>query len=151
MNKLMKSMMMMCALMLLMIGIAQPATAKAATLQDGTYTLPFTVLHASKDQPSKMNDYFVSPGTLKVKDGKKFVSFKVKSSNLVTAIQFERNGVMVDATVLSTNTAENTRVVEFEVGDLSTLLKGKVTIKIPVINYYSTYDIRMSFDTSNIQ
>ncbi|HDR8050506.1 TPA: NEAT domain-containing protein, partial [Bacillus cereus] len=54
-------------------------------------------------------------------------------------------------TVLSENKKDNTRVVEFEVADLSKKLNGKVKINIPIINYNASYDIRFVFDGSSIK
>lgn len=94
--------------------------AKAATqLADGKYNIAFTVWKGDKDESSRMNSYFESPATLTVKDGKQYVSFKVKDSTSIKSLQVEKNGQFVEATVLSENTKENTRVVEFEVADLS--------------------------------
>lgn len=53
--------------------------------------------------------------------------------------------------MLSENTKENTRVVEFEVADLSKKLNGKVEINIPIINYNASYDIRFVFDGNSIK
>ncbi|HDR8185348.1 TPA: NEAT domain-containing protein [Bacillus thuringiensis] len=125
---------------------------KAATkLADGKYNIAFTVWKGDKDESSRMNSYFESPATLTVKDGKQYVSFKVKDSASIKSLQVEKNGQFVEATVLSENTKENTRVVEFEVADLSKKLNGKVKINIPIINYNASYDIRFVFDGNSIK
>ncbi|HHK5536916.1 TPA: NEAT domain-containing protein [Bacillus mobilis] len=125
---------------------------KAATkLADGKYNIAFTVWKGDKDESSRMNSYFESPATVTVKDGKQYVSFKVKDSTSIKSLQVEKNGQFVEATVLSENTKENTRIVEFEVADLSKKLNGKVKINIPIINYDASYDIRFVFDGNSIK
>ena len=42
------------------------------------------------------------------------------------------------------------RVVQFEVSDVNKLVKGHIHIVVPDINYDSSYDIRLQFDTSKI-
>ncbi|HDR7911954.1 TPA: NEAT domain-containing protein [Bacillus wiedmannii] len=125
---------------------------KAATkVADGKYNIAFTVWKGDKDESSRMNSYFESPAKLTVKDGKQYVSFKVKDSTSIKSLQVEKNGQFVEATMLSENTKENTRVVEFEVADLSKKLNGKVKINIPIINYNASYDIRFVFDGNSIK
>ncbi|PFN27221.1 NEAT domain-containing protein [Bacillus cereus] len=125
---------------------------KAATkLADGKYNIAFTVLKGDKDEASRMNSYFESPATLIVKNGKQYVSFKVKDSASIKSVQVEKDGQFVETTVLSENKKENTRVVEFEVADLSKKLNGKVKINIPIINYNASYDIRFVFDENSVK
>ncbi|MDA0175020.1 NEAT domain-containing protein, partial [Solirubrobacter taibaiensis] len=90
--------------------------AKAATkLADGKYNIAFTVWKGDKDESSRMNSYFESPATLTVKNGKQYVSFKVKDSASIKSFQVEKDGQFVETTMLSENKKDNTRVVEFEV------------------------------------
>ncbi|WP_420973662.1 NEAT domain-containing protein [Bacillus thuringiensis] len=126
--------------------------AKAATkLADGKYNIAFIVWKGDKDESSRMNSYFESPATLTVKNGKQYVSFKVKDSASIKSFQVEKDGQFVETTVLSENKKDNTRVVEFEVADLSKKLNGKVKINIPIINYNASYDIRFVFDGNSIK
>ncbi|OON47012.1 NEAT domain-containing protein [Bacillus anthracis] len=126
--------------------------AKAATkLADGKYNIAFTVWKGDKDESSRMNSYVKSPATLTVKNNKKYISFKVNSSSYIKGFQVEKDGQFVETTVLSENKKDNTRVVEFEVADLSKKLNGKVKINIPIINYNASYDIRFVFDGNSIK
>ncbi|AQM48526.1 NEAT domain-containing protein [Bacillus anthracis] len=126
--------------------------AKAATkLADGKYNIAFTVWKGDKDESSRMNSYVKSPATLTVKNNKKYISFKVNSSSYIKGLQIEKDGQFVETTVLSENKKDNTRVVEFEVADLSKKLNGKVKINIPIINYNASYDIRFVFDGNSIK
>ena len=54
------------------VSTLQPLAVQAATqLADGEYSIGFKVLKDASDEVSMMNEYSVSPGTLKVKDGKR--------------------------------------------------------------------------------
>ncbi|UJA81663.1 NEAT domain-containing protein, partial [Bacillus cereus] len=56
------------------VSTLQPLAVQAATqLADGEYSIGFKVLKDASDEVSMMNEYVVSPGTLKVKDGKQKV------------------------------------------------------------------------------
>ncbi|NOU94527.1 hypothetical protein GC093_15060 [Paenibacillus sp. LMG 31456] len=119
------------------------------------YSLNFTALHATKDEVSSMNGYFIKPGKLTVQQGKKKVSFTVNQSTIVPSFKVEQNGALVETAVVSTDTTANTRVVEFEVGDLTALLNAKVHVstKLPNGNPYEMdHSIRLRFDVgSNTQ
>ncbi|KOS00947.1 NEAT domain-containing protein, partial [Paenibacillus polymyxa] len=56
----------------------------ASDLADGTYSINFNALHATKDQSSAMAQYLLSPATLMVSKGQKEVSFTIKDSTTVT-------------------------------------------------------------------
>ena len=57
----------------------------------------------TSDEISKMNEYVISPATLKVKDGKQKVSFTLKNSEWITAFTTEKDGQFVDVSVIEEN------------------------------------------------
>ncbi|TKH19836.1 cell surface protein, partial [Bacillus cereus] len=116
-------------------------TIDPKALKDGEYRIGFKVLKDQTDEISMMNTYTKSPGVLKVKDGKKYVSFTLTNSTWITKFEFEKNGSFVNAKVLSENKEQNTRVVEVEVNDLSKKLNAKVKVDIDSMNYHHFYDI----------
>ena len=63
----------------------------ATQLADGKYNIAFTVWKGDKDESSRMNSYFESPATLTVKNGKQYVSFKVKDSASIKSFQVEKD------------------------------------------------------------
>ncbi|WP_051758948.1 NEAT domain-containing protein [Bacillus manliponensis] len=130
----------------------QPLTVQAATqLADGEYAIDFQVLKDSSDEVSKMNEYTVSPGILKVKDGKQRVSFTLKNSSWITQFQTEKAGNFADVDIVSEDTAADTRVVEFDVEDVAEKLNAKVKVDIPSMGYHHLYDVRIAFDTNSIK
>ncbi|PFT18178.1 cell surface protein, partial [Bacillus thuringiensis] len=120
-------------------------------LKDGEYSIGFKVLKDKTEEISMMNTYTKNPGVLKVKDGKKYVSFTLTNSSWITKFEFEKNGAFVDAKVLGTNKEQDTRVVEVEVADLSKKLNAKVKVDIDSMNYHHFYDIQFAFDKGSIK
>ncbi|NQX59835.1 NEAT domain-containing protein [Paenibacillus qinlingensis] len=90
--------------------------------------LSFSVLHATKDEASSMDRYFVKPGKYSMVNGKARVTLTLKDSTTVPSFKVEKNGVLTETTVLSTDTAANTRVIQFETADLTTLLNAQVHV-----------------------
>lgn len=76
MNKYLKIVVAMCLMIFTFVSTLQPLAVQAATkLVDGEYSIGFKVLKDTSDEESMMNQYSVSPGTLKVKDGKKSILY----------------------------------------------------------------------------
>ncbi|WP_282937977.1 NEAT domain-containing protein [Paenibacillus sp. RC67] len=112
------------------------------------YDMNYTSLHATEDKASTMEKYFGKPGKLKIRQGQRFMSFTITSSSLITSFKVEQNGTLVETTVVSTNKADNKRVVEFPVNDLTQLLKARVHISTVAngSSYEMDHDIRLRFD-----
>ncbi|WP_431086938.1 NEAT domain-containing protein [Paenibacillus sp. 8b26] len=129
----------------LVFAVIAPFSAKAAAV-DGTYAVDYTVLKDQTNETSRLDSYLTKPAQVIVANGKNVVRLTVKSSNLITTFKVEQNGVLQDATVVSTDTANNTRVVEFEVADLNAKVNAYAEITIPVIGYTGKYDVQLQFD-----
>ncbi|KEO77171.1 NEAT domain-containing protein [Paenibacillus polymyxa] len=129
----------------LVFALVAPISAKAA-VADGTYNVDYTVLKDQTNETSRLDSYLTKPAQVTVANGKNVVRLTVKSSNLITTFKVEQNGVLQDATVVSTDTASNTRVVEFEVADLNAKVNAYAEITIPVIGYTGKYDVQLQFD-----
>ena len=151
MNRYLKIVVAMFFMIFTFVSTLQPLAVQATTkLADGEYTIGFQVIKDTSDEISKMNEYVISPATLKVKDGKQKVSFTLKNSEWITAFTTEKDGQFVDVSVIEENKEKNTRVVEFDVADVSNLLKGKVKVDIDMLNYHHVFDVRIKFDVSSI-
>ncbi|WP_277376232.1 NEAT domain-containing protein [Paenibacillus polymyxa] len=129
----------------IVFALMAPLSAKASAA-DGTYNVDYTVLKDQTNETSRLDSYLTKPAQVTVANGKNVVRLTVKSSNLITAFKVEQNGVLQDATVVSTNTANNTRVVEFEVADLNAKVNAYAEITISVIGYTGKYDVQLQFD-----
>ncbi|WP_025685806.1 NEAT domain-containing protein [Paenibacillus maysiensis] len=129
----------------LVFAVIAPFSAKAAAA-DGAYAVDYTVLKDQTNETSRLDSYLTKPAQVIVANGKNVVRLTVKSSNLITTFKVKQNGVLQDATVVSTDTANNTRVVEFEVADLNAKVNAYAEITIPVIGYTGKYDVQLQFD-----
>ncbi|MEK4733781.1 NEAT domain-containing protein [Paenibacillus sp. FSL L8-0641] len=129
----------------LVFALVAPFSAKAAAA-DATYNVDYTVLKDQTNETSRLDSYLTKPALVTVANGKNVVRLTVKSSNLITTFKVEQNGVLQDATVVSTDTASNTRVVEFEVADLNAKVNAYAEITIPVIGYTGKYDVQLQFN-----
>ncbi|WP_249860713.1 NEAT domain-containing protein [Paenibacillus konkukensis] len=119
------------------------------TIPDGEYMIDYTIYKKGTDENSVMYDY-VDPasGKLTVEGGKKYVSFKLKQSAEIKSFQTEQNGALEEAKTVSSDEAGNTRVVRFEVSDLTKRLNGWVKIYwqvTPEFLYDHEYDVELGF------
>ncbi|MCP3808286.1 NEAT domain-containing protein [Paenibacillus sp. Lou8.1] len=121
-------------------------------LADGTYSINFNALHATKDQASAMAQYLLSPATLTVSKGQKEVSFTIKDSTTVTEFKTEQNRTLTDADIVSEDKTANTRIVKFKVADLDAILNAQVHVSTtyPGGVYEMDHKLRLQFDRSSI-
>lgn len=131
--------------------IVLPANAAHAALANGTYSVDYKVRADGSTSTSRLDSYVVKPATVTVTSGVTKARITITSSNLITAFKVEQNGQLVDAAVVSTNTANNTRVVEFPVSNLDATINAYAEIKIPVINYTGKYNVDLKFDSSSAE
>ncbi|WP_283748896.1 NEAT domain-containing protein, partial [Bacillus cereus] len=151
MNRYTKIIVAMFLMIFTFVSTLQPLVVQAATkLADGEYSIGFKVLKDTSDEESMMNQYSVSPGTLKVKDGKKKVSFTLTNSSWITKFETEKAGKLVATNVISEDKEKDTRVVEFDVEDVEKVLNAKVKVDIDFLNYHHEYDVRIAFDQNSI-
>ncbi|PFR93986.1 cell surface protein [Bacillus cereus] len=151
MNRYTKIIVAMFLMIFTFVSTLQPLAVQAATkLADGEYSIGFKVLKDTSDEESMMNQYSVSPGTLKVKDGKKKVSFTLTNSSWITKFETEKSGKLVATNVISEDKEKDTRVVEFDVEDVEKVLNAKVKVDIDFLNYHHEYDVRIAFDQNSI-
>ncbi|MBC1736172.1 heme uptake protein IsdC [Listeria seeligeri] len=118
-------------------------TAQAA-LQDGSYSVNYTVLQGDSDSVSMANDYFDKPATVKVEGGKTTINLHVNHSKWITGLWVEGSAV----SVISNSTANDTRQVQFPVSTLSSPVSAKIKVDIDDdgLNYHHEYQIKLRFD-----
>ncbi|MEW6979325.1 heme uptake protein IsdC [Bacillus pumilus] len=127
------------------------SNAQAASLNDGTYSVNYTVLKAEGNAVSMANDYWLKPAKVIVKNGKLTVQMTIKNSSWVTEFKVPGNGGYVDTTVLSTNKKANTRLVQFQAQSLSKPIKSKIHVTVKSADYDHNYTIQLKFDESSIK
>lgn len=146
------------AVFVFLAAVQIPLAGAAPSLEEGSYTIGLTVLKEDKDEPSMVNDYLPKPvqAKLEVKDGKQFASITLLNSSWWQYFKTENDGQFVDAEVVSRDEVNNTRVVKFEVPDVSAKLNAKIHVKIiglpgmPDFVYDNYYTVRIVFDTDTI-
>ncbi|WP_413517557.1 NEAT domain-containing protein [Carnobacterium maltaromaticum] len=118
-------------------------------LADGTYKVPFTAKHATEDKASSMQKYFDNPVWLKVENGKKTIAMNLNDSKTVTSFQTEVGGSLVETGIVSKDEAQNSRIVTFDVPDLTTDLNAHVAYQVDMGGgklYNGQANFRLLFD-----
>ncbi|MEC0983675.1 NEAT domain-containing protein [Bacillus safensis] len=127
-------------------------TAQAASFVDGEYTVGFTVLKNGSTEASMMDTYTEKPAKLIVENGKKTAYVTLKQSKEITDFKVEQNGALVTTETVSEDETANTRVIKFNVDDLSAKLNGWVKIywDLGGFIYDEAYDVQLAFDQSSL-
>ncbi|WP_342500501.1 NEAT domain-containing protein [Bacillus sp. FSL K6-4563] len=127
-------------------------TAQAASFVDGEYTVGFTVLKNGSTEASMMDMYTEKPAKLIVENGKTTAYVTLKQSKEITDFKVEQNGALVTTETVSEDATANTRVIKFDVADLSAKLNGWVKIywDLGGFIYDEAYDVQLAFDQSSL-
>ncbi|MES1036696.1 NEAT domain-containing protein [Bacillus pumilus] len=127
-------------------------TAQAASFVDGEYTVGFTVLKNGSTEASMMDTYTEKPAKLIVENGKTTAYVTLKQSKEITDFKVEQNGNLVTTETVSEDETANTRVIKFDVADLSAKLNGWVKIywDLGGLIYDEAYDVQLAFDQSSL-
>ena len=161
----MKKQMMMLFSALLVLFTVLPAiqieAAEVTTPAKQEFELPLDVLQVENDDKSATAQYVKSPAKIVIEDGKTFAYVTLLSSNWWQSlkVQTKQPGTFAetnfaDAEVVSEDKTANTRLVKFEVQDLSKELNAKIHIIVTGVpglgEYDHSYDIRLKFDSSKV-
>ncbi|MBO0588582.1 NEAT domain-containing protein [Sporosarcina sp. E16_8] len=159
----MKKQMMMLFSALLVLFTVLPAgqiqAAEVTTPVKQEFELPLDVLQVENDDKSATAQYVKSPAKIVVEDGKTYAYVTLLSSKWWQSlkVQAKQPGTFketnfTDAEVISEDKAADTRLVKFEVQDLSKELNAKIHIIVTGVpglgEYDHSYDIRLKFDNS---
>lgn len=118
--------------------------------KDGKYNIQFNVLKYNTTSVSVMDGYVEHPATLRVDNGRNYVSITLKNSQYITAFKVERNGSLITPSTTETDREKDTRTVEFEVSDLTKPLNAWVKVYWPNFDgnnglYDHEYDVHLKF------
>ncbi|MEK5066982.1 NEAT domain-containing protein [Sporosarcina sp. FSL K6-1508] len=133
--------------------LAPEKAAAASNYADGEYTVPFTVLKDTGNEQSTTAEYMVSPAKVIVQNGKTYAVVTLKNSSWWQYFKVSAGGGFADVQVVSNDTANDKRVVKFEVKDIEQLVNAKIHVivtGIPGFTYDNKYDIRFKFNSSSI-
>ncbi|WP_208591989.1 NEAT domain-containing protein [Gracilibacillus suaedae] len=119
-------------------------------IEDGKYTIDFTALHASKDEESRMADYFASPAVLEVSDGEAFVLLDIQDERgQLTEIRLDDNGTHTNGEIVS-GEAPGNRTVKYPISYLSEPINAEVDMYVAEMDYENTQPFRLLFDETSI-
>ncbi|MFB8736207.1 NEAT domain-containing protein [Bacillus sp. SL00103] len=85
-----------------------------------------------------------------MENGKTTAYVTLKQSKEITDFKVEQNGNLVTTETVSEDETANTRVIKFDVADLSAKLNGWVKIywDLGGLIYDEAYDVQLAFDQS---
>lgn len=124
------------------------------TIADGEYTVDFIILKDQTEEASVMDSYTEKPALLLVDNGENIVHLTLKNSDWIKVFKVEKNGEFVDAEVIETDEAANTRVVKFELPNIGEKLNAFTHVKItdmPGFNYDNEYTVQLKFEPSSLK
>lgn len=126
-------------------------TDPVSEIKDGKYTVDFKVLHATKDEESRMKEYFGNKTNLTVKDGKILAQITVKGA-AIKSLQVEKDSIFTDAILVSSDVTKDTREFQFVVKNLVEATNAKVAVEVEMQGgtYKNTYDFRYLFDEKTL-
>ncbi|MBD2845076.1 NEAT domain-containing protein [Paenibacillus sp. IB182496] len=114
---------------------------------NGTYEMDFRILKDGTESTSMMQDYVVTTALVVVNGSSKKVSFTVLRSAEITGLKLGGSS----GSVTSRDKANNTRVVSFNLSDLSQKIPGWVKIDWDEDNfsYHESYNVQFLFNEAS--
>ncbi|MGO4545861.1 heme uptake protein IsdC [Paenibacillus sp. 2TAB23] len=130
---------------------AIPAVS-AAEYADGTYSIDYVIKKAEDESASMANDYWEKPAKVIVDKGKLTIQIQINHSKWVTEFKTPNSsGGYSEAKMISSNKADDTRLTQFSVEDLSATMLSKIHVTVPDIDYDHDYTIRFDFDAGSMK
>lgn len=127
--------------------LVSPRNAYAA-LDDGTYSINYTVIQGDGGSASMANDYFDKPATMIVENGQSSINLQLNHSKWITGLWVDSGSGLQAEQVISSDDALDTRKVSFQTGDLSAPIAGKIKVDIENsdLSYHHEYKINLNFE-----
>lgn len=123
----------------------------AQSLDNGVYTVDYTVLKAENDSASMANDYWEKPARITVQDGKVTIQMTVNHSKWVTEFKVPAGSSFVDTKVISTDEGADKRTVEFAASGIEQPILSKIHVTVAEIDYDHDYSIRFVFKMDSLK
>ncbi|MGG2198898.1 NEAT domain-containing protein [Paenibacillus validus] len=116
---------------------------------EGEYAIEYALNLRGSKQTSVTNDYVKHPAKLVLKEGKSYLVVTV-SNKEVTGLKIEKDGVLTDAEVVSTNEQRNERTLQFEVKDTKTKIFAQFILAVPG-KYNGEYNVEFVLDGNSVK
>jgi len=123
----------------------------ASTLEDGTYTIDYTIKKPDDESVSMANDYWDKPATLIVSGGAITVQTTINHSEWVTQFKVPSGNSYAATKIISRDEAANTRLTQFTIDSVDKPMLSKIHVTVPEIDYDHDYTIRFVFDMSSLK
>src|SRR5699024_9227015 len=94
-------------------------STKIIITQNGEYLIDFDAIQQENDQTSTASPYIVNPTKLVLEDGKYELYIKIKDHETIKDFKVKQDDSYVSPKVVSTNEEANTRIVSFEIDNLT--------------------------------
>lgn len=130
-----------------------PQAVTAAELEDGIYSVPYTVLQGSGDSVSIANDYFQKPATV-IKVGKhQAIELTLNHSAWVQELAVKTEQMIEPVEVIKEDSEEDLRTVRFFVDDLSQPIELQMHVRIEAMEpvYDHRYTVRLDVEESSFE
>jgi heme-binding NEAT domain protein len=118
-------------------GTTDPGSGNPTELSDGKYMINYRILKKGTSETSVMDEYVAHPGRLLIVNGQKYVQILLKQSYEVNTFKVSGS----NTSVVESDTANNTRRVQFPVADLTAKLDGWVKVDWEAISYNHEYEV----------
>lgn len=120
-----------------------PAVSQADSQENGVYTMNYTVYENGKNSESVANQYFNKPAQVTVNNGQYTIQLQMNHASWITDFNVGSNNVFV-----SSDTAKDTRIVQFQTNTLSSKLNAQIKVDIEQVglSYHHNYTIQLGFD-----
>lgn len=130
-----------------------PQAVTAAELEDGIYSVPYTVLQGSGDSVSIANDYFQKPATV-IKVGEhQVIELTLNHSTWVQelAVKHEQSSEPVE--VAAVDQEQDLRTIRFAADDLAQPIELQMHVRIEVMDpvYDHRYTVRLVVEESDME
>lgn len=128
-----------------------PPLAYAATLDDGTYTIDYVIKKPEDESVSMANDYWEKPATVIVSGGAITMQMTINYSEWVTIFKVPSGNSYVDTKIISRDSEENTRLIQFSLDSLNKPMLSQIHVTVPEIDYDHDYTIRFVYHVDTLK
>lgn len=138
------------AAILFISAILLPQTADAASFKNGTYDVSYEIKEAGGSSTSIADGYFLKPAKITIENGTYYAQFTVKNAEWIKSV----SGPYGAATVVSTDKANDRKVLKLRVSDISSPVDLSMHIVVPEevagMEYDNNHKAKAVFNTSGI-
>ncbi|MEW4372504.1 NEAT domain-containing protein [Paenibacillus kandeliae] len=119
----------------------------SSLIEETVSDIHYTVLKDGTQETSIMDGYMQKPAQLVTKGDQQYIRLTVGSSSMIPSLQTKQNGSYTEVETVSQDSGNNTRIVQFPIGDVTQKLDAYTHVVIPGIGYDNWYYVQFQFDS----